>query len=293
MKSSSHFLHWILAAAFLVATPLLLAQQAASAQRGDGQATPLLVYEPSPAVPGCAPLAIISHGAGGSELGYAYLARAMSNAGYRTIVMGHRESGMNALRLDMLSQGFMPGLKALVGNPAAESARMLDVGAALQWANSQCSAPFRVLLGHSMGAETVMLEAGAKNKLIAAPPAGQDRFDAYVALSPEGPGIVFPKHAWSGIHKPMLVMTGTRDQALEGKPEDRKIPWQDLPGTKQQCQWLAVLDGATHLNFAGNGPGSLHVEESVVATVGRFLQGVRQGACTMPAPEAGMQLQIK
>jgi hypothetical protein len=50
-----------------------------------------------------------------------------------------------------------------------------------------------------------MLEAGAINMIaVASPPSGQDRFDAYVALSPEGPGIVFPDRAWRGIHKPML-----------------------------------------------------------------------------------------
>ena len=62
-----------------------------------------------------------------------------------------------------------------------------------------------------MGAVTVMLEAGAKNIIGVAPSAaGLDRFDAYVALSPEGPGIIFSERAWHGIHKPLLVLTGTR-----------------------------------------------------------------------------------
>jgi dienelactone hydrolase len=242
----------------------------------------------------CAPLAVISHGAGGSEDGYRYLAQSMANLGYTTVVMGHRESGAAALRTDMLRYGLMPGVRDLVADVNAEQARLLDVGAALKWADSRCHAPFRVLLGHSMGAETVMLEAGAKNMIgVLSPPAGGDRFDAYVALSPEGSGVVFPEHAWSGIRKPMLILTGTRDQSLQGGPKARQEPWHDLPGGVAHCQWMGVLDGATHMNFAGSGPGHAQVEPIVSQTVEEFLDGVRHGACTLPSPTDGMKLRAK
>lgn len=41
-----------------------VAQKSASAPRSDGHTTPLDVYAP-PSSTGCAPLAIVSHGAGG------------------------------------------------------------------------------------------------------------------------------------------------------------------------------------------------------------------------------------
>lgn len=276
-----------------------LAQRAVSVPRADGHETPLLVYDAVGAVNVCAPLAVISHGAGGSERGYRYLAEAMAGMGYTTVVMGHRESGLAALRADMrANNGVMKGVTSLVADPQAESARLLDVGAALQWAGQQCAAPgripFKVLLGHSMGAETVMLEAGAKNMVgVASPPAGQDRFDAYVALSPEGPGIVFPEGAWRGIRKPVLVLTGTRDQSLKGGPEARQVPWKEMPGTQDGCQWMGVIDGATHMNFAGNGSGVERVTPLVDSTVARFLTDVRRGSCPLPAPQAGMTLQSK
>jgi predicted dienelactone hydrolase len=135
----------------------LAAQQRLSVPRADGHTTPLMLYPAVGAGTGCAPLAVISHGADGSENGYRYLAQAMAQLGYTTVVMGHAESGLSALSGDMRQDGFMPGVTALVADPNAEQARLLDVGAALQWAESQCHAPFRVLLGHSMGAETVML----------------------------------------------------------------------------------------------------------------------------------------
>ena len=203
----------------LSTTQFLLAQQPVSALRNDGRTTPLLVYK-AKSTAACPPLAVLSHGAGGSETGLGYLASALADGGYTAVVMGHAESGAAVARADVLSQERHDGLQALMKNPQAEQARLLDVGAALQWANTQCKAPFRVLLGHSMGAETVMLEAGARNAIgIASPPAAQNRFEAYVAMSPQGPGGVFSDHAWDSIHKPLLVMTGTLDGALNGGAE--------------------------------------------------------------------------
>jgi len=247
---------------------------------------------------GCAPLAVISHGAGGSEEGYSYLAQAMANLGYTTLVMGHKESGAAAMRADIMQDGLKGGVKALVADPNAESARLLDVGAALNWAESQCKAPgkipFKVLLGHSMGSETVMLEAGAKNIIsVQSPPAGQNRFDAYVALSPEGPGVVFAEGAWSGIKKPLLILTGTRDQALEGGPESRLEPWKNLPGSDSHCQWQGVIDGATHMNFAGVGLGKQKVEPLVTNTIQQFLAGVRKQSCILPPSTNQIKLQAK
>jgi len=253
-----------------------------------------MLYPAAGASAGCAPLAVISHGAGGSENGYTYLAQAMAHLGYTTVVMGHAESGLAALRADMLRYGIMDGLTDLVADTNAEQARLLDVGAALEWANSRCHAPFRVLLGHSMGAETVMLEAGAKNIInVSSPPAGQDRFDAYVALSPEGPGVVFAGDAWSNIHKPMLILTGTRDQSLKGGPEARLVPWHVLPGGISSCQWMGVIDGATHMNFAGNGLGADKVEPLVTQTIAAFLPGARKHSCALPPTPAGMTLEAK
>jgi predicted dienelactone hydrolase len=270
------------------------AQQRIETPRSDGHTTPLLVYGAENDPTACAPLAVISHGAGGSEDGYHYLAGAMAQMGYTTVMIGHRESGPKALRADMHQYGIIAGVRALVADPAAEADRLLDVEAALRWGASQCKSPFRVLLGHSMGAETVMLEAGAKNMIgITAPPAGLDRFDAYVALSPEGTGVVFPGHAWAGIHKPVLILTGTRDQSLKGGPEARQIPWHDLPGSAGQCQWMGVIDGATHMNFAGNGVGKQRVEPIVTSAIHDFLNSWNDGSCVLPRPTPGMSLQAK
>jgi dienelactone hydrolase len=204
-------------------------QELIRAPRQDGTQTPLRVYAPQGA--GCAPLALISPGDGGSEDGYKYLAEARRDDGWRAVVMGHRERGGAALRSDMRQAGGIKGgLEKLVNDSAAYNARLIDIVAALKWAETQCKASFVALLGHSMGARTVMVEAGAKNTLGVK---GLDRFDAYAALSPDGPGSMFPENAWSGIRKPVLMLTGTRVQSLDGDWKTRTIPY-DRPARRMQ-----------------------------------------------------------
>jgi dienelactone hydrolase len=157
-------------------------------------------------------LALISPGAGGSENGYRYLAEGFEADGWRAVVMGHKESGAAALRSDIRdTHGIKNGLRELVDDPQAYDARLMDISGALQWAEQSCKAPYVALIGHSMGARTVMIEAGAKNKIGVK---GRDRFKAYVAMSPDGPDSVFPENAWNGIHKAMLILTGTRDKSM-------------------------------------------------------------------------------
>lgn len=270
---------------FLLVASCASAQQLFQAPREDGASTPLRVYTPSNN--GCAPLAVISPGAGGNENGYQYLAEGMQASGWRAIVIGHKESGGAALRSDMRdARGVKSGLEELVNDPKAYNARLMDIGAALKWAAGSCKAPFLALLGHSMGARTVMLEAGAKNNFGIK---GPDRFDAYVALSPDGPGEMFPENAWSGIRKPVLMLTGTRDKSLDGDWKSRTIPYQSLPAG---CKWLGVIDEASHLNLAGVGfAGS--TEKLVLLETKAFLNSLRAGKCGTPVPADGITMQNK
>jgi hypothetical protein len=56
---------------------------------------------------------------------------------------------------------------------------------------------------------------------------------------------------------------------------------------------MGVIDGATHMNFAGNGFGTARVEPVVTSTALAFLNDVRAGRCSTPAPQAGLTLFIK
>jgi len=277
----------VVLAGWLSVAASLAAQDLVQAPRPDGAFTPLRVY--TPYVNGCAPLAIISPGAGGSEDGYSYLAKALRDDGWLAIVMGHKESGGTALRSDIReAHSIKKGLRQLVDDPDAYNARLMDITAALSWAENSCKAPFKALLGHSMGARTVMLEAGAKNKLGVEATTG--RFAAYVAMSPDGPDPMFPEDAWNHIGYPMLILTGTRDKSMQtGEYTSRIIPYDNMPAG---CKWLGVIDGATHMNFAGIGMAGSTAKLTLLETKA-FLDGLRAGKCGTPVQADGITVKNK
>lgn len=280
----------ILRAAIAVAA-LLMSSIAGAAEwlqapRDDGAKTPLRVFVPDSGTT-CAPLAVLSPGAGGSEQSLVYIAEALRENGFVAIVVGHKESGAAPLREKVRKSGVRNGLLELVTDPQAYRDRLRDIGAALKWIGAPaCRSTFSVLIGHSMGAATVMIEAGAQNQLDVK---GSDRFDAYVALSPQGPGSIFPEHAWTKVRKPLLMLTGTKDKALEGDWHSRTVPFDDLP---KGCKWLGVIDGATHLNFAGIGLSG-NTEKLTLASITGFLDSVRSNCVTQPPKAKGVSFQTK
>jgi hypothetical protein len=216
-----------------------------------------------------------------------YLGDALSRDGWRAIVLGHRESGMAPLRADIRQAGgIRHGVAAMVSNADDYRDRLMDIDAAVQWSQQRCHAPFKALIGHSMGARTVQIEAGAQNKLGVQ---GRGGFDAYVALSPAGPDAVFPVDAERTIHAPMLMITGTRDNGMGGDYHWREQAFGALgPG----CNWLAVIDGSTHLNFAGAGVSG-KTEAATFALTTTWLDGLRNNQCGPPPHLAGVGLTRK
>jgi predicted dienelactone hydrolase len=271
--------------AFIACMSCAHAQQAVSAPRADGALTPLMVYD----APGdrCPPLALVSPGAGGSERGMAYLGDALGKRGWRVVVMGHKESGMDALRGDMRRTGFHRGLENLVADPNAYRGRFMDIDAALTWSEQRCHAPFKALIGHSMGARTVLLEAGARSTLGVH---GKNLFDAYVAMSEPGADAVFPAGAARGVTAPMLMLTGTRDDTIDRKGYQERTQSFDALGSR--CAWLGVIDGSTHMNFAGRGDAGSTETTTLALTTG-FLDALRSGHCGRPPALAGVRIRSK
>lgn len=272
-------------ALFLGSVAPVAGKEELSLTRQDGKAVPAVAYAPTGRA--CQGVAIISHGAGGSEEGYAYLGTAMSDLGYMAVVVGHQESGRSAVRERMSGFDLRGGLAKLITDPSAYRARFMDIAAAQSWARGKCSAPRSVLLGHSMGAATVMIEAGARNKLGVS---GGDAFDAYVALSPQGAGSIFPQDAWSGIRKPVLTLTGTEDNELGGASwTTRTEPFRNMPAG---CKWLGVIDGATHMNLAGIGMSG-KTQRLATWTITTFLAGVVRNDCSAPAKRRGITVETR
>ncbi|NBS97237.1 MAG: alpha/beta hydrolase [Betaproteobacteria bacterium] len=263
----------------------ICAQETISLIRDDRKATSVQAYKPKMTF--CSGIAIVSPGAGGSEQGYRYLGEALSSFGYLTVVTGHQESGLRVLREQTFRNGVRRGLAELITDPDAYRGRFMDIRAATGWAQGQCGSNKSVLIGHSMGAATAMIAAGARNHLGAN---GMNSFSAYIALSPQGAGLIFPENAWSDIKAPMLMITGTRDTELGGGSwETRTEAFKNMPAG---CKWLGVIDGATHLNFAGIGR-SRSVEASTAQTIGAFLDGVHRGDCRLEERIDGIEIDTK
>lgn len=283
---------WVVAFRGLLAASLVSlaavpagAQEAVSLQRQDGSTVAVSVYPPKTST--CRGVAIVSPGAGGSETGYAYLGEGLSGLGYLAVVVGHQESGRRALREHMRGGTLREGLADLITDPAAYRGRFMDIAAARQWAAARCPAAESVLVGHSMGAATTMMEAGARNQVGMS---GADAFGAYIALSPQGAGSIFPAGAWSDIKRPVLTITGTRDDELGGGSwRTRTEPYANMP---PGCKWLAVIDGATHMNLAGNGM-SRPTQALAIQVISAFLDALRLGDCRGPAPQRGIDVQTK
>jgi alpha-beta hydrolase superfamily lysophospholipase len=233
------------AALAFAAAPLLSATPAPaqSLPRAGGGETPVKRLGTQS---GCGPTIIISHGFGGDENGNAHLAVAMAMQGWRVLVMGHRESGRQQLRQAMMSGAPRDSITAAARSPEAFRARFHDLDAAVADITRVCRPKPLVFAGHSMGAMTVMLEAGATATFGRY---GSNRFDAYVAISPQGVGSGFTRGSWTGVTRPVLMITGTRDQAAEGGPETRLSAFEGLPPGRKR---LAIIPEATHLQLAAN-----------------------------------------
>jgi hypothetical protein len=103
-------------------------------------------------------------------------------------------------------------------------------------------------------------------------------------VSPAGAGPIFAAHSWSRIEKPMYVLTGTRDDGLEGGWHWRTQPFEDLP---PGCAWLGVIDDATHLNFAGIGLAG-KTERLTLTSVAAFLAAAQARDCSAPPAQPGI-----
>lgn len=252
--------------------------------RPDGPSLSAVAYLPSTSP--CRGLAVLSPGAGGSAAGLAALGASLASGGYLAVVVGHPESDRAALREWGRRLGWREGLARLAMDPTAHRARLSDLDVALGWARTRCPQGPAVLIGHSMGAATALLEAGARNTLGLR---GGDAFAAYVALSPQASGGLFPADAWRPIRRPVLLVTGTRDQQLDGRSwRARTEAFQSLGSA---CRWMAVIAGASHSNLAGVA-ASARIQSLVNRSVGSFLAALRRGDCRAPVATPGLEIQV-
>jgi predicted dienelactone hydrolase len=214
---------------------------------------PLKIYYPQEE--GSFPVIIFSHGAGGSKESFSYLSRFWSSCGYVCLHPTHFGSDLSVLQ--------EIGLQALLEttNDAKlwlerpqDITFLIDSLGELQRRVPQLKGKINQSLigvsGHSYGAYTTMLLAGAMIKM----PEGRevtfrdDRAKVFLAISPQGTerqGL--NKRSWDRINVPMMMVSGSKDQGWEGKPASWRLEAFNYmqPGDK----YHVLVEGANHFSF--------------------------------------------
>ena len=208
--------------------------------------------------PGERPIVLFSHGLGGTREGGAVWGAAWAQAGFVVLHLQHPGSDLTALRGTAGAFSNKAGLRS-AASPAQLVARLADVGFALDeigrrhtarqglWATVRPSAIG--MSGHSFGADTTLGMAG--HRYLWFDGVSEPRLAAFIAFSPSLPVAGDAQHAFERVTRPLLSITGTRDQDVAGTgatPDRRMAVFAALPkGSKRH---LALQD-ADHMTFAG------------------------------------------
>jgi dienelactone hydrolase len=233
------------------------------------------------------PLVVFSHGIGGSRAGYSYLGRFWASQGYASLHLQHVGSDRalwsgNPFELVSRLQGAAQEAEAV--------ARVRDLSFALDQLLAGELAPRLdaqriVAAGHSYGANTTLLAAGASVQRDGAPLQLRDaRIKAVIVLSaPPFYGEAAPQQILGPVRVPSLHVTATEDIIrIPGyySGADDRVAVFDATGSPRKT--LAVFAGGSHSIFtdrAGSGGAQLNaqVKEATRALSVAFLNSVFKG----------------
>lgn len=282
----------LLAAAALTAAALQPSHAAATVVREEwrdasrSRGIPVLIRLPDALGP--APVVIVSHGLGGSREGLAYLGEALAAAGYAAVHVQHRGSDTSLWQGASDARG---SFQAAAFDPRVALDRLYDVVFVLdELGRRVASAPGPLagrldlgraaIAGHSFGAWTVMHMLGQRLPIPGFGPRLPDpRLRAGVALSPIPPLGIGPEAAFAPVRAPVLHVTGTADTGWgvqDWRERTAGFRFQSGPAV------LAVLQGASHVAFAGEAAAGAHWNDPAYhARTARlavgFLDGVLRG----------------
>ena len=256
------------------------------AQRG--RLVPVRLYLPEAASEDKpVPLVVFSHGIGGSRMGYSWLGRHWASQGYASLHLQHVGSDRSVWignPLEML--GRLHG----AAQDAEAVARVRDLSFALDRLlggelGPRIDAQRIVAAGHSYGANTTLLAAGATVQRDGRPMELRDaRVKAAIVLSaPPFYGEASPVQILSPVQVPSLHVTATEDVIrIPGyySGADDRVAVFDATGSARKT--LAVFAGGSHSMFtdrAGTGGVLLNqqVKEAVRALSVAFLNSIFKG----------------
>jgi predicted dienelactone hydrolase len=218
---------------------------------------PVRLYWPAQAQLSSAqvPLIVFSHGLGGSRAGYSYLGRYWASQGFASLHVQHAGSDRAIWSKSWFN---MIGSLHEAASPANALARVQDVSFALTQILSKPELASHIdanaiaVAGHSYGANTAMLLAGAQVPHDGIPANLQDeRIKAAVLISaPPFYGEGNLKRILASIAIPTLHITGTRDDiTIPGYYSGLSDRIDVFEAVGSSNKLLAVFDGGTHSIF--------------------------------------------
>lgn len=223
----------------------------------DGREVPWKIYLPEGYHQNL-PLVVWSHGGGGSRDGASYLGEHLASHGFVALHIEHDGSTMSDMLFSRSSIGDQ------VKDPRLAVDRYLDVKFVARQIIRMASAgpwngridPGRLgISGHSFGAITTLIAAGQNLPGYGqglAEPAFRGAFA--MSPSPARDGYSSGPQTFSRMIMPIFHLTGTQDESplKDFAAVDRRIPFDSISTVDQ---YLLVLDGATHMTFAGRNGG--------------------------------------
>jgi predicted dienelactone hydrolase len=206
-----------------------------------------------PTRPGSYPLIVFSHGFGATRGAYVGLSSHWASQGYVVIKPAHSDSGK--LQSSSALEAWRDQTPADWRNRVRDIKTILDgldrVEENYPELKGKIDRTKIAAGGHSYGAFTAMLLAGAKT-FPGAVSYADPRVKAIVAMSPQGPSETFglTNDSFSDVRVPVLFMTGTFDRGLADSetPEWRRQAFELAPAGDK---WLIVMEGLRHASFTG------------------------------------------
>ncbi len=258
---------------------------------------PVRLYWPDAAARGApVPLIVFSHGIGGSRAGYSHLGRHWAEQGYASLHVQHVGSD------NQLWRGNVFTLSGRLQQATQESEAIARV-ADLRFALDQLLAGERgasidtariVAAGHSYGAMTAMLAAGARVERGGKPLALRDaRIHAAILMSAPpfyGEADFAPILGVVGI--PTLHLTTTEDVIrVPGFHSPQSDRLRVFEATGSSLKVLAVFEGGSHSVFMdrrGSGPAAQQIRAATRELSTIFLRRVFDDKVDSSASQAGL-----
>ncbi len=220
---------------------------------GRQRAVPVRIYWPRVAA-GPVPLVAFSHGIGGSRRGYSYIGQHLASQGMASLHVQHIGSDRQLWSGNLLK---LPGRLKDAAQTGEALDRVKDVRFALDRLlaerGAQIDAQQLVMAGHSYGANTSLLLAGAA--IPGFEGLMEPRFKAAVFISaPPLHGVEHPELALAAIQLPSLHITASEDVIrVPGFYSEAKERVTLFEQTGSRQKWLAVFKGGSHSVFTDRG----------------------------------------